>query len=112
VQEAVRRALAPGRRPDGAPGLFDFDALDFGTSMHLSDIYAAVQAVPGVRAARVKRFRHHARTPGELDGEIPDVEQNALVRSTEIVRCDADPADPDRGELTVTVVRILPDAGA
>lgn len=38
-------------------GLFAFDALDLGRSVHLSDVYAAIQAVAGVVAVDVDVFR-------------------------------------------------------
>jgi predicted phage baseplate assembly protein len=111
VIEDVRRALSSVRNPDGSFGLFAFERLDFGVSLHLSDVYAAVQAVSGVRAARLPVFRHVARDQIEAVAGIPPVEPHVLVRSTEIVRCDGDPSDPARGTLTVTATRILSDAG-
>ncbi|MES2639545.1 MAG: hypothetical protein V4850_08665 [Myxococcota bacterium] len=51
VDRGVRAALA------GEGGLFDPDRAGLGGDVHLSDIYAAVAAVPGVAAARVLRLR-------------------------------------------------------
>jgi predicted phage baseplate assembly protein len=110
VVEAVRRALSSGRNPDGSFGLFAFERLDFGVSLHLSDVYAAVQAVPGVRAARIPMFHHETRDATEAGRTIDDVETHVLVRGSEIVRCDGDPADPSRGTLAVTAREILGDA--
>jgi predicted phage baseplate assembly protein len=111
VVEAVRRALSSVRNPDGSFGFFAFERLDFGVSLHLSDLYAVVQGVRGVRAARLPLFQHQARDQRERSAGIPPVESHVLVRSTEIVRCDGDPTDPSRGTLTVTATRILNDAG-
>jgi hypothetical protein len=97
----VATALSAIRNPDGRYGLFAFEHLDFGMSLHLSDIYAAMQAVPGVNAVLITRFRHQAR-PDELDGHIPQVETHIFIRNTEILRCESDPTDPTLGTLTLT----------
>ncbi len=108
VLAAVAAALSAGRNPDGTYGLFAFERLDFGLSLHLSDIYAAVQGVPGVRAALVTRFRHRARA-GELEADIPPVETHIFIRNTELLRCDNDPADPSRGLLELSIAEVSTD---
>jgi hypothetical protein len=109
VQGAVAAALSAERNPDGSLGLFAFEALDFGQSVHLSDVYARVQGVPGVRAAVVTRFQHHPR-PGESSADIPVVEPHVFVRNNEIVRCDNDPTAPERGALEVTIAAVVTNA--
>jgi len=99
----VAAALSATRNPDGSYGLFAFDRLDFGMSLHLSDIYATVQAVPGVNAALVTCFQ---RTPDNPSAPCSQVETHIFIRNTEILRCENDPTDPTRGTLTVTAAEV------
>ena len=95
----VRAALAPVVNPDGTPGYFAFERLEFGESIHLSAVYAAVHAVPGVRAAAVTRLRRmdqDAADPGVVRDDI-------LVRPAEIGLIGDDPADPARGALVIAL---------
>jgi len=98
VRADVAAALSAVRNPDGSYGLFAFERLDFGLSVHLSDVYAVVQGVPGVHAALVTTFQHHPR-PGERLADIPQVETHIFIRNREILRCDNDPSHPERGTL-------------
>lgn len=54
VQAAIREAFY-GQR-DGAPGLFTFEGRELGQPAHLSEVYAAITAVPGVAFAQVTTF--------------------------------------------------------
>lgn len=109
VRARVAATLSAERNPDGTFGLFAFERLDFGMSLHLSDIYAAVQGVSGVHAALVTKFQHFPR-PGERPSEIPDVETHLFIQNTEILRCDNDPADLARGTLRLTIGAITANA--
>jgi uncharacterized phage protein gp47/JayE len=53
---AVQAALNPGINPDGTAGYFAFQSLKFGQAIYLSDLYAAIQAVPGVLDANVTQL--------------------------------------------------------
>jgi hypothetical protein len=83
--------------PDGRLGLFHPDNFTFGQSVHLSEIYAAAQAVPGVESLVVTKFQRQgidsdaAITAGRLD-----------LGRLEIARLDADPNFPERGALRIT----------
>jgi len=103
------RALSAERNPDGTFGLFAFERLDFGMSLHLSDIYAVVQGVAGVHAALVTMFRHVPHL-GERPTAIPNVETHLFIRNTEILRCDNDPADAARGTLRLTLGAVTSNA--
>ena len=91
VRTAVEAALvgAPGARalPFFGPGRFRF-----GQSVYLSDLYAAVAALPGVLAVSVTRFkRFGGRHPdSEAQGFIP-------VGKLEVARCDNDASHPENG---------------
>jgi predicted phage baseplate assembly protein len=91
VRTAVEAVLvgAPGRR---APPFFGPGRFRFGEPVYLSDLYAAVAAVPGVLAVSVTRFkRFGARHPDrEAQGFIP-------VGKLEVARCDNDASHPENG---------------
>jgi hypothetical protein len=93
----VQAALRPGLNPDGTPGFFAFDRLQFGESIHLSAVYAAVHAIAGVRAATVPRLRRM-----DLDAADPArVRDSILLQPTEIAMVQDDPTDPARGTVAV-----------
>lgn len=85
VRRAVEEVL-------GAGGFFAPDRFGFGQSVYLSDLYAAVMAVGGVRALAVSRFKRLGdRYPDrEADGFIP-------IDPLLIARCDNDPDHPEHG---------------
>jgi hypothetical protein len=93
----VQAALNPGFNPDGTPGYFAFDSLDFGESLHLSAIYAFIQNIPGVRDANVTTFRR-------MDQDASDptiVRSDILISPTEIAVIGDDPNHPEQGALTI-----------
>jgi hypothetical protein len=95
----VQAALRPGLNPDGTPGYFAFERLRFGESIHLSAVYAAVQAVPGVRDATITRLRRM-----DLDaGDPAKVRDDILLQPTEIAVIADDPSDPAGGRLAVAL---------
>jgi predicted phage baseplate assembly protein len=95
----VQVALGPGLDPGGTPGYFAFERRQFGGAIHLSAVYAAVHAIPGVRDATITRLRRM-----DLDaGDPMKVRVDILVQPTEIAIIQGDPADPARGALVVTL---------
>ncbi len=97
VEAAVLDALSAGRRHDGAAGFFHPDHFTFGQPLYLSQVYAAVLAVPGVAWVRATTLRRFGRPDaGELVAGV------LTVRGREVVQLSADPSVPDRGRLTVT----------
>ena len=108
---AAWAALQPGVNPDGTAGYFAFARLDFGQSIYLSAVYAALQAVPGVKDANITRLRRvpsvsQYRWPGvyyiplfflETPGDI-------LIRPTELAVIKNDPQDSTDqfGKLEIT----------
>ena len=97
VGQAVLEVLGSGLRPDGRPALFNPDRFTFGQPVHLSSVYAAVHAVPGVESVTVTRFQRQREpaTSGLDTGVLP-------MGRLEIARLDNDPSFPDRGVLTLT----------
>jgi predicted phage baseplate assembly protein len=93
----VQAALNPGLNPDGSAGYFAFERLQFGQSVHLSALYAVVQAVPGIKDATITTLRRMG--PGLVDP--PSTVQNDIfLGPTEVVIFD--PTDPNKGKLTIT----------
>jgi predicted phage baseplate assembly protein len=95
----VQAALRPGLNADGTPGYFAFERLQFGESIHLSAVYAAVHAVAGVREATITRLRRM-----DLDaGDPTKVRDDIFVQPTEIAVIQHDPTDPARGRVAVVL---------
>jgi hypothetical protein len=72
VRDAVRAALH-GERLD-APGLFTFPARDLGQPAYLSEVYARLEAVPGVIGVRVAQFESETED-GVADVIAADVDE-------------------------------------
>ncbi|UAK23287.1 baseplate J/gp47 family protein [Sphingomonas nostoxanthinifaciens] len=92
----VRRALSPSFGGKGA--FFDPDRFGFATALQLSQLIAAVMAVPGVSAARVTRFQRWARVAaGELAAGV--IQPNG----PEILKLADDASRPELGRLTIVM---------
>lgn len=99
VLEAVTRVLSNRRNADGSVGFFHATRLSFGASVYLSQIYAAVKAVPGVDSLVVTVFeRYWEEANQELETGV--IEMGAW----EIARLDNDRNFPEFGTLTITAV--------
>jgi hypothetical protein len=83
-------ALNPGLNADGSAGYFAFERLNFGQSIHLSAVYAALQAVPGVSDALITTFR---RLSAPADTNLDTVRDDIFIRPTELAMIKNDPAD-------------------
>jgi hypothetical protein len=64
--------------------MFAFDALHLGRTVHLSDVYAAVQAVPGVVAVDVDVFRFKHRVDRQGRGGDAEVVPRLLIGPGEL----------------------------
>jgi hypothetical protein len=96
VYQALLRELGVGVLPGGRKGFFHPDQFTFGQPMFLSQLYAAITRVDGVRSARITRLKRFGRPPnGELEA--------GAVRTgpTEVIRCDNDPNFAERGTLAI-----------
>ena len=92
----VQKALSPSPNPGGPPGYFAFERLQFGQSIHLSDLYQAIQAVDGVRDAVVKRLRRP-----DQDSDLATVRDDIFIRPAELAVLKNDPSEAAKGLLTV-----------
>lgn len=97
---AVLAALNPGVNPDRSVGYFAFERLSFGESIHLSAVYAAIQAVPGVADATITTLRAPS-----VDHDPTTVRDDVFIRPIELAVIKNDPADTANqfGKLTLTL---------
>jgi predicted phage baseplate assembly protein len=97
IVEAVRMALSSRINRDGTKGFFHPDNLTFAQPVYLSQIYAVIEAVPGVLSAFVTLFRRFGKTDnGELaTGILP-------IGPWEIARLDNDASLKENGVLRIT----------
>jgi predicted phage baseplate assembly protein len=98
VLEAVAHVLC-NRVHAGARGFFHPLEFNFGESVYLSRVYAAVEAVEGVEAANVSVFkRYWQRQQGELQRGLIE------IGAMEIARLDNDANFPENGALKLTAI--------
>lgn len=93
----VVAALNPATNPDGSAGYFSFANSQFGGNIHLSAVYAVVQAIEGVQDVLIttlRRMDQDANTPSTVRNDI-------FVRPTELAVIGNDPNVPAHGFLTV-----------
>jgi hypothetical protein len=99
IQLQLERQLGSRTLADGRPGFFHPDRWSFGQSVYLSQIYAAIMAVPGVASAEVKRFRRWGRmAKDELKTGVLGVDR------LEVVRLDNDPSFQENGRLRLSML--------
>jgi hypothetical protein len=96
VYQALLRELGTGVLPGGRKGFFHPDRFTFGQPLFLSQLYAAVTRVDGVRSARVTRLQRFGKTD---NGEL--AAGSVRVGPTEVIRCDNDPNFAERGVLAI-----------
>jgi predicted phage baseplate assembly protein len=93
----AQAALNPGVNPDNTIGFFAFERLGFGESIHLSAVYAALQAVAGVKDARITTLRRR-----DTDTDPTKVRDSIFIRPTELAIIRNDPNRPNEGTVSVT----------
>jgi uncharacterized phage protein gp47/JayE len=96
---SVLSALNPGINPDGSAGYFAFESLQFGQSIYLSAVYAAVQSIAGVKDATITSLRRVGPGAAEDPAIAP---HDIVICPTEIVTIANDPQNPAKGRLFVT----------
>ena len=97
VVQAVRFALSNRINPDRSLGHFHPDRYTFGQPVFLSQIYAAIEAVPGVLSVFITLLRRFGKASnGEIEsGVLP-------IGPWEIARLDNDPGFAENGVLRIT----------
>jgi hypothetical protein len=94
VEERLMALFSSGRLADGTLGLFHPDRFSFGDSLHLSALYAAAQAVDGVRHVDITTLRRQS-VPGDSAAAL---DAGGLdFGPYEIPVLANDPNFPDRG---------------
>lgn len=97
VKAAVLEVLG-SRRVAGRTGMFHPDNLTFGTSIRMSRIVAAVQALEGVSSVEVTRLRRLDQPDaGELEAGV------LAVHDLEIAQLAGDPSLPENGRLVLVM---------
>jgi hypothetical protein len=83
VRNAVQAVLLGPSAAGAAPAFFAPGRMRFGQAVHLSDLYAVVSAVEGVRSVAVLRFKR-------LGDRYPDREAAGFIEvgALELARCD------------------------
>jgi predicted phage baseplate assembly protein len=95
--QATLTSVQSALDPAVPTGYFSFDRLNFGESIHLSALYAAVQAIQGVKDATVRTFRRM-----DLDaGDSTIVRDDLFIRQTEIAVIGNDPNQRNHGLLHI-----------
>ncbi|MCW5983245.1 MAG: hypothetical protein KIT09_34460 [Bryobacteraceae bacterium] len=96
VYQALLRELGTGELSGGRKAFFHPDRLTFGQPVFLSQLYAAITAVDGVRSARVTKLQRFGKSDsGELAAG------SVRVGRAEVIRCDNDPNFAERGVITI-----------
>lgn len=97
VLQAVAEVLSNRRLPTGGQGFFYLPSFEFGEDIHLSGLYAAMEAVDGVQAAEVTLFKRYWEQAGD------ELERGRIALGEfEIARLDNDPNAPENGVLRLT----------
>lgn len=92
VKAALLQVFSSKVLPDGRLGIFHPDNFTFGQAVYLSPLYAAAQAVAGVRSVEFTKFQRQG------DDASNAVDSGAiLLDRLEIARCDNDPNYPEHG---------------
>jgi hypothetical protein len=99
VAAAVAEALSTRTLRGGRRGFFHPENMTFGRPVHLSRIYAAVEAVEGVDTAVVRVFRRYGRDDaGELEAGVLPLERG------EIAQLENDPNFLEHGILRIVAL--------
>jgi hypothetical protein len=96
VKRALLEVFSNRILPDGRRGVFHPDNFSFAQPVHLSPLYAAAQAVPGVDSVEITRFQRQGLDSNDA------IETGRLdLDRLEIARLDNDPNFPERGVFTL-----------
>jgi hypothetical protein len=98
VKAALVQLLSKRTLPDGRRGVFHPDNFTFGSTLYLSTILAACQAVPGVESVDATVFRRRG-----AHGEAVPASGKLTFGWLEIPRLDNDPNFPERGLVTLAL---------
>jgi hypothetical protein len=98
VRQAIVAALTGRAGSRTAEAFFAPDRFTFGQSLYLSQVYAAVLAVPGVASVAVTRFQRWGKLANQ------ELENGRLtVAPLEVVQLANDPNFPENGRLDVAL---------
>lgn len=95
----VRAALNPAVNPDGTQGFFAFERLQFGQTVYLSELYAAMQSIEGVKDSNVTTLLRRGEAFAYALASAP---HDICTGSTEIAAID--PVASPGSSLTITAL--------
>lgn len=99
ILESVTRRLSNKSFADGSRGFFHPLEFQFGESVYLSRLYAAIDEIEGVESASVQVFKRY------WEAENDELERGRIAMGPfEIPRLDNDPNFPENGVLRLSAV--------
>ncbi len=90
--------LDPISTPGAEPGFFAFERIGFGESVHLSSLYAAIQAAEGVSVVRITGLRRL-----DLADPAGTIREHIFIRPSEMASVVNDPVHPELGRVVMTL---------
>jgi predicted phage baseplate assembly protein len=106
VEAGLLQALGNGVLPNGSLGFFNPDRFGFGTNLYISQLYAAIMAVPGVDTAQITRLALLHSLQPDADTATNLARGFLDVAADQIVRLDNDRNFPENGVLTLVVTGV------
>lgn len=105
VEAAILAAVGNGMLPDGTLGFFHPDRLSFGDGVYVSQLTAAVQAIPGVRSVKVVELERLTLADYFSPSPASELPANSALAlgPLEIARLDNDPNFPENGVLILNL---------
>ena len=101
VEASLLQALSNQILPGGKQGFFHPDQFSFGDDLHVSQLFSAIMAVPGVNSATITRLaRLHAAQP-EAETATNLANGALQLAPDQILRLDNDRNFPQNGTLTI-----------
>ncbi len=92
VEEALLQVFSNRTLPDGRRGAFHPDNFTFNQTVHLSQLYAQAQAIPGVAFVQITKFQRQG-----IDSDDAIKTGKLTMGRLEIARLDNDPNFPEHG---------------
>lgn len=94
VERELLEVVSARTRAGGQKGFFHPDLWTFGQPLHLSRLYAALESVPGVDAAKVTKVKRF------WEGEGAELSEGYVTAGRlEILQVENDPSHPQRGSI-------------
>ena len=103
VLKELKQALSAADLASGRRGFFHPDNFTFGDKLYVSQLYAAIMAVPGVESAQITRLTRLRSAHPDRDTAANHRQGYLTVGINEIIQLDNDPNFPEHGNLAFQV---------